>query len=203
MKTIEGERITTIEINKSTFISHIKHVTTVDDAKLYIQAIKATYQDATHNVTAYTVGRTGEFGHCSDDGEPSGTAGLPVLDVFRKNDITNFVCVITRYFGGIKLGAGGLIRAYSRSASENLHQMKIIPIVDYQQLKLTFNYPYLNEIELILKDSIILEKSFSSDVSYLIKIPQIKKDNIIKQLITLTNNMIKIKLIENNLQDLD
>ena len=197
MFTIEGERVHEIVINKSTFISHIKHVETVEDAKKYIEELKTKYFDATHNVTAYTVGKTGEYGHCSDDGEPSGTAGLPVLDVFRKNDITNFVCVVTRYFGGIKLGAGGLVRAYSKSASENLHQMNIVPIIEYGYIKITFNYPYLNEIDLMLKNYDILERSFTTDVSYLIKLPKVDIDITINKLITLTNSLINIQIINN------
>ncbi len=195
MFTIEGERVHEIVINKSTFISHIKHVETVEEAKKYIEELKTKYFDATHNVTAYTIGKTGEYGHCSDDGEPSGTAGLPVLDVFRKNDITNFVCVVTRYFGGIKLGAGGLVRAYSKSASENLHQMKIVPIIEYGYIKILFNYPYLNEIDILLKNYDILERSFTTDVSYLIKLPKVEIDIAIKKLIALTNSLINIQII--------
>ena len=201
MFKIEGERVHEIVINKSTFISHIKHVETVDEAKKYIEELKTKYFDATHNVTAYTVGRTGEYGHCSDDGEPSGTAGLPVLDVFRKNDITNFVCVVTRYFGGIKLGAGGLVRAYSKSASENLHQMNIVPIIEYGFIKIIFNYPYLNEIDLMLKNYDILERSFTTDVSYLIKLPKVDIDITIKKLIALTNSLINIHIINNEERD--
>lgn len=195
MFTIEGERVHEIVINKSSFISHIKHVETVEEAKKYIEELKTKYFDATHNVTAYTIGKTGEYGHCSDDGEPSGTAGLPVLDVFRKNNITNFVCVVTRYFGGIKLGAGGLVRAYSKSASENLHQMNIVPIIEYGYIKITFNYPYLNEIDILLKNYEILERSFTTDVSYLIKLPKSEIDITVKKLIALTNSLINIHII--------
>lgn len=197
MFTIEGERINEIVINKSVFICYIKHVTTVEDAKEYIATIKKKHADATHNITAYTIGKTGEYGHCSDDGEPSGTAGLPVLDVFRKNDITNFVCVVTRYFGGIKLGAGGLVRAYSKSASENLHQMKIIPIIEYDLVRLNFHYPYLNEIDLILKDYQIIERSFSTDVTYTVSIPKTEVNVTCNKLIALTNSLININILSN------
>ena len=196
MFTIEGTHIHELVINKSTFISYIKHVESVQEAKAYIEEIKTKHFDATHNVTAYTVGKTGEYGHCSDDGEPSGTAGLPVLDVFRKNNITNFVCIVTRYFGGIKLGAGGLVRAYSKAASENLHQIPIVPIIEYGFLKLTFHYPYLNEIDLCLKDYEILERSFTTDVSYLVKVPLLDIPTISKKLLVLTNSFINIEEIK-------
>jgi uncharacterized YigZ family protein len=173
----------------------------VEDAKKYVQSIKDEHPDATHHVVAMTIGKTGEYGQANDDGEPSGTAGLPVLDVFRKNDITNFVCVVTRYFGGIKLGAGGLVRAYSKSASENLHQMNIVPIIEYGYIKITFNYPYLNEIDLMLKNYEILERSFTTDVSYLIKLPKVDIDITIKKLIALTNSLINIHIINNEERD--
>ena len=120
MNTINGEHKIELIINKSTFITYLKNGTTFDAAKVYITYMKLLHPDATHHVTAYTVGKSVEYGHSSDDGEPSGTAGLPVLDVFRKNDITNFVCIVVRYFGGIKLGAGGLTRAYTKATAEVL-----------------------------------------------------------------------------------
>lgn len=105
------------------------------------------------------------------------------------------MCIVTRYFGGVKLGAGGLIRAYSKSASENLHKMEIVPIVEYTNIKITFHYPYLNELDLLLKNNSILEKSFFTDVSYLISVPKNEVDDLIKKMITLTNNMIRIEII--------
>lgn len=192
MNTIKDECVIEIEINKSIFICHLKHVESQIDAKKYIEELKNQYSDATHNVSAYLVGKTAEAGHYDDDGEPSGTAGLPVLDVFRKNDITNFVCVVTRYFGGIKLGAGGLIRAYSRSASEALKKLEIVPILKYTILKFTFNYPYMNNIELLLSSYEIIERSFTTNVTFSVKIPETDIDQVIKRLINITNNMITI-----------
>ena len=91
MNTIKGEIINTIEITKSTFTTYLKHVDDVNDAKDYVQYVKLLHPDATHHVVAMTIGKTGEYGVTNDDGEPSGTAGLPALDVFRKNDIAFFV----------------------------------------------------------------------------------------------------------------
>lgn len=190
MYTINGETVVEIEINKSIFICHLAHVESQADAKIYIEKIKNQYSDATHNVSSYLVGKTAEAGHYDDDGEPSGTAGLPVLDVFRKNNITNFVCVVTRYFGGIKLGAGGLIRAYSKSASEALKTLEIVPIIEYQIIKFSFHYPYLNNIELLLNNYEIVERSFTTDVCFTVKLPVNEVDPLIKKLINVTNNMI-------------
>ena len=193
MNTIQGEIIDEIIINKSTFITYLKNVTTVEDAKDYITYVKLHHPDATHHVTAYTVGKTGEYGHSSDDGEPSGTAGLPVLDVFRKNDITNFVCIVVRYFGGIKLGAGGLIRAYSRSASTALSKLPIVPIVEYTTFKATFDYSLYDLLENRLKNYPIIEKSFSNQVTITVKVPKDELLSVTNQLQVITNGLIKIK----------
>lgn len=190
MYTINGETVIEIEINKSIFICHLAHVEKQIDAKNYIENIKNKYSDATHNVSSYLVGKTAEAGHYDDDGEPSGTAGLPVLDVFRKNNITNFVCVVTRYFGGIKLGAGGLIRAYSKSASEALKTLEIVPIIEYKTIRFSFHYPYLNNIELLLNNYEIIERSFTTDVCFTVKLPANEVEILINKLINLTNNMI-------------
>ncbi len=197
MYTIKGEIISTLEITKSTFITYLKYIDNVDEAKKYVEGIKLKHPDATHHVVAMTIGKTGEYGQANDDGEPSGTAGLPVLDVFRKNDLTNFVCVVVRYFGGIKLGAGGLVRAYSKSASTALKQLEIIPIIEYKYLSITFDYSFLNIIENRLADIEVLQKSFTSSVCFIIKLPEDKINITINQLIALTNNLIEIRKIDN------
>ncbi|MBQ4571096.1 MAG: YigZ family protein [Bacilli bacterium] len=193
MNTIGKDVIVEQEINKSSFITYLKLVTTPLDAKNYIKEIKELHPNATHHVTAYLVGPTGEHGHANDDGEPSGTAGLPVLDVFKKNDITNFVCIVVRYFGGIKLGAGGLVRAYSSSASLALKEAGTQPIINYQTLELTFNYSFMNIIENKLKNYEILSKDFTTNVTLTIKVPESDITTLKEILITLTNNQIIIK----------
>ena len=193
MNTIGKDVIVEQEINKSSFITYLKLVTTPLDAKNYIKEIKEIHPNATHHVTAYLVGPTGEHGHANDDGEPSGTAGLPVLDVFKKNDITNFVCIVVRYFGGIKLGAGGLVRAYSSSASLALKEAGIAPIINYETLELIFNYGFMNIIENKLKTYEILSKDFTTNVTIKVKDPESDVSTIKDILISLTNNQIIIK----------
>ena len=193
MNTIGKDVIVEQEINKSSFITYLKQVATPLDAKNYIKEIKELHPNATHHVTAYLVGPTGEHGHANDDGEPSGTAGLPVLDVFKKNDITNFVCIVVRYFGGIKLGAGGLVRAYSSSASLALKEAGTKPIINYINLSLTFNYNFMNIIENKLRNYEIISKDFTTNVTLVIKVPDYDIDSIKETLISLTNNQIIIK----------
>lgn len=192
MNTIQKEVRTTYLIQKSEFITTLKPVKSVDEAKAFFEKIKTEFSDATHNITAYTIGKTGEAGHYSDDGEPSGTAGLPVLDVFRKNDITNFACVVTRYFGGIKLGAGGLVRAYSSAASQALKEAGICPIIEYTYVVLEFAYPYLDIIENKLKEFEITSRDFSTNVKLTVLLPDSYLEQIINILVNLTNNIIGV-----------
>lgn len=201
MNTISGEIINTIEITKSTFITYLKHTDNISDAKKYIEDVKSKHPNATHHVVAMTIGKTGEYGQANDDGEPSGTAGLPALDVFRKNNITNFTCVIVRYFGGTKLGAGGLVRAYSKSASEALHKLDIIPIINYNTIRISFDYSYLNIIENKLAKYQIISKQFTNNVTLTVSIPETELDYVINLLITLTNNLIKITIFNNSSED--
>lgn len=191
LEPIENELI----INKSSFITYLYPVQTVDEAKNYIKQIKEKHPTATHHVVCYIIGKTGENGTANDDGEPSGTAGLPALNVFKNNDITNFVCIIVRYFGGIKLGAGGLVRAYSKSASEALKLAVKIPIIEYDFLELEFNYAYLDIIENRLKNYEITNRSFSTNISLIVKVNKLETNTLISMLVGLTNNQIKIKVV--------
>ncbi len=198
MNTIKGEIVNELEINKSRFITYLKHTDNVDDAKDYVSYVKAIHPSATHHVVAMTIGKTGEYGQANDDGEPSGTAGLPTLDVFRKNDITNFTCVIVRYFGGVKLGAGGLVRAYSKSASTALKMLEITPIINYLGLYLSFDYSFMNIIENRLSKYEIIKKQFSTDVTFIVRVPKDEVTGVCNQLISMTNNLIKIQILKND-----
>lgn len=193
MNTIRKEARITYVINKSEFIASLKPVESVKEAKIFFEKVKTEFADATHNITAYMIGKTGEAGHYSDDGEPSGTAGLPVLDVFRKNNITNFACVVTRYYGGIKLGAGGLVRAYSTSASLALKEAEICELVDYEMYQLTFDYSYLDLLENRLKDYQIINREFGTRVKIIVKLPKQMASQILSFLVNLTSNMITIE----------
>lgn len=192
MKTIENESIITLIINKSTFISHLARVDEVNEAKDYIKKIKLQYPDATHHVTAYLIGLGGEFGHYQDDGEPSGTAGFPAFEVLRKNNLTNIVCVIVRYFGGVKLGAGGLVRAYSKSVSENLKQTKIVPIVVMTELTCSFDYCFYPKIEPILNNYQVLDRLFGSNIVIKLSLPLSEKEKLIEELISITQGLVNI-----------
>lgn len=131
---------------KSLFIGHASPAADEEDARAFIDAKKAEYSDATHNVWAYTL-RGGAIARCSDDGEPQGTAGLPVLDVLRKSGLDDCAVVVTRYFGGIQLGAGGLVRAYSAAAAAAVNAAGIAEWLPFSLFTLTASYSDYQKLE--------------------------------------------------------
>lgn len=136
-----------IIINKSRFIGYALPIETEQDALDFIDKIRVKHRDATHNVYAYVVGKDNNIQRFSDDGEPSGTAGIPALEVIKKEDLRNVVVVVTRYFGGIKLGAGGLIRAYTKGAKIGLEAGIIVDMVLHTKLKLRIDYNIYGTVE--------------------------------------------------------
>ncbi|NLV89416.1 MAG: YigZ family protein [Tissierellia bacterium] len=136
-----------IIINKSRFIGYAMPIETEEDALDFIEKIRTKHRDATHNVYAYVVGMDSNIQRFSDDGEPSGTAGIPVLEVIKKEELRNVVVVVTRYFGGIKLGAGGLIRAYTKGAKIGLEAGQIVDMVLHQKIKVRIDYTAYGKIE--------------------------------------------------------
>ena len=135
------------EINKSKFIAYVKQVEDEEEAKTFLQQIKKKHFDATHNCSAWVLGVDGSKQKSNDDGEPGGTAGNPILETIKKNELVNTVVVVTRYFGGIKLGAGGLIRAYSHTAALGLSASKIVTMTPMQQVDITVNYSLFANVE--------------------------------------------------------
>lgn len=141
-----------IIIQKSRFIAHIKRVETEQEAQEFIQTLKKKYWDASHNCSAYMIGENDQIQKANDDGEPSGTAGVPILEVLKKKKLKDTVVVITRYFGGIKLGAGGLIRAYGKATSEGLDTAGIVERRLVQVIHVKIDYTWLGKIEKELRD---------------------------------------------------
>ncbi len=131
---------------RSRFIANVKPVCTEDEALAFLEEMRRTYRDATHNVYAYIV-RENNIMRYSDDGEPGGTAGLPVLDMMRKEGICDLIAVVTRYFGGTLLGTGGLVHAYSKSAKEGLKAAGLLDMILCQRLSLTCEYTQLGKLQ--------------------------------------------------------
>jgi len=145
--TVKGSATSEFQEKKSTFIGYIKRVNTEEEAKNFVNEIKSIHKEATHNVYAYIVGENKGIQRYSDDGEPQETAGIPVLEVIKKNDLTDVVVVVTRYFGGILLGGGGLIRAYSKGASSAIEEAGIVEKVKGLKLRFTLEYDLLGKIQ--------------------------------------------------------
>ena len=146
-KTLHDFGTDEIIIEKSSFIGYAKPIKTEEEAVEFINEIKKKHKDATHNVWAYTVGPTMNIQRYSDDGEPQGTAGIPTLEVIKKEDLRDVVVVVTRYFGGVKLGAGGLVRAYTKGAKVGLEAAKIIEKVMYKEVKIKVDYNQLGKVQ--------------------------------------------------------
>lgn len=136
-----------IVINKSKFIGYASPISSENQAKEFIEKINQKHKDATHNVYAYVYGENSNIQRYSDDGEPSGTAGIPVLEVIKKEDLRNVVIVVTRYFGGIKLGAGGLVRAYTKGAKIGLEDANIVDKILHKKIKIRADYTLYGKIE--------------------------------------------------------
>ena len=146
-KTLHDFGTDEIIIEKSSFIGYAKPIKTEEEAVEFINEIKKKHKDATHNVWAYTVGPTMNIQRYSDDGDPQGTAGIPTLEVIKKEDLRDVVVVVTRYFGGVKLGAGGLVRAYTKGAKVGLEAAKIIEKVMYKEVKIKVDYNQLGKVQ--------------------------------------------------------
>ena len=196
MYYIDKPYYTKIEIDHSVFHSLITPVKNVNEAKAFLEQVKKDYPKATHYIFIYIIGSQGELSHTTDDGEPSGTAGTPAIEVFRKQELTNFACCIVRYFGGVLLGASGLTRTYRKCVSDLFVTMNKIPLIEYSNMKLIFNYSFLDILTSYLKDYVILQKEFSDKVSFIIKVPSIELENVVAQLVNKTSNMISIQIIE-------
>ncbi|NUH85572.1 YigZ family protein [Bacillus firmus] len=152
--TVKGYGENEIEIERSRFIAHVARAETADEALDFIQKIKKKHSNATHNCSAYLIGENDQIQKANDDGEPSGTAGVPILEVLKKKKLKDTVVVITRYFGGIKLGAGGLIRAYGRATSEGLQATGIVERKLVTVMKTKIDYTLLGKVENELRSSI-------------------------------------------------
>lgn len=188
-RTIEGESTAHYEIQKSRFITHAMHVESEEAAREYIIRQKKAYFDARHNCSAWVLGAKGDKQKSNDDGEPGGTAGNPILEAIRKNGLTDLVVVVTRYFGGIKLGAGGLIRAYGHSAVLGLEAAKIVAMTPFRQINLICDYTLFNTIDNFLRQKKIRigDIAYAEKVAIPLLLPPEHAESILKELTDLTS----------------
>ncbi|ASJ94076.1 MULTISPECIES: YigZ family protein [Staphylococcus] len=182
-------------ISKSRFIAYIKPVSTENEAKAFIDEIKIKHKDATHNCSAYTVGPEMNIQKANDDGEPSGTAGIPMLEILKKLEIHNVCVVVTRYFGGIKLGAGGLIRAYSGAVRDVIYDMGRVELREAIPVTVTLDYDQTGKFEYELASTTFLlrEQFYTDKVSYQIDVVKNEYDTFIDFLNRITSGNYDLK----------
>ena len=202
-RTIKEDGQVQEEIKKSRFICHAKRVYSEEEARDFISAIKKEHYKANHNCSAFIVGERSEIKRTSDDGEPSGTAGVPMLGVLENHNLTNVCVVVTRYFGGIKLGAGGLIRAYAGSVALAVKEIGIIEIKEQAGIQIHMTYAQYQEYGNFLKEHnlIELETNFTDQVDTMIFIDKEKKDGIKADLIEFFNG--KVTLTDKGLREVE
>lgn len=182
-QNIEQETI----INKSRFITYLFKIESEAEAKAKIDEIKALHKDANHNCSAYTIGDSHQIQKANDDGEPSGTAGVPMLESLKKNDVHNVVAIVTRYFGGIKLGSGGLIRAYQGGVSEAIQQTGKVMYKNGMIIQVTLPYELSGKFEHAIDDKfIITNQTYTDKVIYDVQLVSEDKDEFFSFVTELT-----------------
>lgn len=195
-KTVAGYGEDYIVIERSRFIGYAQRVTTEEEASAFIAMIKKKHWDATHNCSAFVIGENDQIQRSSDDGEPSGTAGKPILECIKKNGVKDTVVVVTRYFGGIKLGAGGLVRAYTAGTVTALKAAKIVIHTLHQKVSVDVDYHWWGKVEneLRLTEQRVVGTDFTDRVTAHVLIPDGQQDDFVAGMIDLTNGQAKIVL---------
>ena len=202
-RTIKEDGQVQEEIKKSRFICHAKRVYSEEEARDFITAIKKEHYKATHNCSAFIVGERSEIKRTSDDGEPSGTAGVPMLGVLENHNLTNVCVVVTRYFGGIKLGAGGLIRAYAGSVALAVKEIGIIEIKEQAGIAIQMSYAQYQEYSNFLREHKLTEidTNFTDQIDTIIYVDKEEKENIKSALVEFFNG--KVTLTDQGLREVE
>ena len=197
-KTILNEGTAEIVEKKSRFIANVRPVKTEEEARTFIEEMKKKYWDARHNVFAYQIGERNEIQRFSDDGEPQGTAGMPVLTVLSGEDIKNCCIVVTRYFGGTLLGTGGLVRAYGRSAKEGVLNVCIAEITTFRQYSIVTEYAMQGKIqyEIMQGEYIIKDTNFTDKVEFIVLAEEEKAEKFESSITDISAGKAKITVLE-------
>ncbi len=186
MKVIKENISNKLEVNKSFFFTNLIKVYNKDEVTNELNKIKNKYKDATHYCYAYIIDNNKKS---SDDGEPGGTAGVPIMEILQNKDLNYMLCVVTRYFGGIKLGAGGLVRAYRKATLEAINNSTLRELIDGYEIKIEVNYSEQKDLEYLIKDN--YTKEYLNNVIYTIKC-----DKDIKNILESKYNIVNIKEIK-------
>lgn len=183
---------------KSRFIANVAPADSEEAAAAFIESVRKKYYDARHNCPAFVIGRNRELTRCSDDGEPGGTAGKPVLEVLNAEGLTNTVIVVTRYFGGTLLGTGGLVRAYTEAAKAGLANAGIAVMRYGASVSIDTNYTDLGKIQYLLGNQgiPILDSRYTDKVELIVRVPDEEADFLIKELTESTKARAMIRILE-------
>ena len=179
MNTISKNEENIMIIKKSKFICRLYYVNDIYQINSILEDLKKEYKDATHICYAYVIDNKEK---AYDDGEPSKTAGMPILEILKKKDLNNVLCVVIRYFGGIKLGAGGLIRAYSNSVRKTIDKVDIISYKKYIEVSIEVNYDNKKLLESIVKDYEVINKDYKDTIVYKIRLEESQKDELLSKI---------------------
>lgn len=186
-------------INKSKFIGYAMPVETEEEATAFVEKIKKKHKDATHNVPVYLIGEKFEVQRYSDDGEPSGTAGVPVLSMLKNEGITNIAVVVTRYFGGIKLGTGGLVRAYTHAAKIAVEAARVVEKKVYKEIHVDLDYTLHGKFQNFLMNNeayLIKDTLYTDSVNTIVYIEPDDIQSFQDKIVDLTNGKVEINEYE-------
>lgn len=198
-RTVKKEDNEEYVIKHSRFIGYCCPVSSKEEAEAFIASVKSRHWDATHNVYAYII-REGNVKRYSDDGEPQGTAGVPVLSVLEKENVTDTCVVVTRYFGGVLLGGGGLVRAYSHTAKIALEKSRIITMAEAKELRIVCDYTFYGKLEAFLRteNASVLSSDFADKVTLNIRIKDDMYENFTAKLTEMSNGKLIPEIINEN-----
>lgn len=198
-KTVYQEAEAVDIVKKSRFIAYVKPVDSVEEAQKFIEEIKKKHWDASHNVPCYVIGDRMQVQKFSDDGEPSGTAGLPILNLLKHENISNVVIVVTRYFGGTKLGTGGLVRAYGHAAKLGLEAGRIIEMLAYTELHISMNYTLHGKFQNFLMQNpqhLIISTDYTDQVLTKLYIKEALVEGFHNKIVDMTHDQCHIKTLD-------
>lgn len=196
--SLSGECVTEKVIDKSRFITTSRHIEGEQQAKAFIAEVSSKYPDATHNCYAYIADDLGNFLRFSDDGEPQGTAGMPMLEVLKNKGLYQTAVVVTRYFGGIKLGAGGLVRAYSGCTAENLNSAQKVLYELCCENEYTVDYTHIDSVQRYFAESKanLLSTDYTDAVKFVVAVKSSEEEEFVSKLINRLNGQVTVKKLK-------
>lgn len=204
-RTVKSYGESEIIIQKSRFITYVNRAESEKEALDFIQTIKQNHRDATHNCSAYIIGEHDQIQKANDDGEPSGTAGFPMLEVLKKQGLKDTVVVVTRYFGGIKLGGGGLIRAYGKATTEGIDAAKVVERKLHHLIKISIDYTWLGKVENEVRNSEypLKEINYAELVEVFVYSEVENQTKFAEWITEITNGQAKIDIVEKEFLDFE